>query len=112
MGADPLADALRELVAAEVERQLAERLPPAGPPELLTIAAAARRLGRSRSWLYDRIRDGDVRSVALGMRTYLAADALADLARDAAPLEMPSGGPQGPAVGAAAGSRPGSRRAR
>jgi hypothetical protein len=80
--ADQLADVLRAVVAAEVKRQLDERLAPARPTELLTIAAAARRLGRSRSWMYDRIRDGELRVVTIGTRTYVAADALIELGRD------------------------------
>ena len=67
-----LADALR----AEVRAELAERSD--SPPELLSIAQAARRLGIGRSRLYAEIGAGGVRSLRIGRRRLIPSDALAE----------------------------------
>lgn len=78
-----LAAALRE----ELRAELAESRGAAhGRQELLSIAEAARRLGVGRSLLYSMIGTGQVRTVKLSRRRLVPADALADVARAAPPL--------------------------
>ena len=69
-----LADALRE----ELRTDLADR---EGPPELLSIEQASRRLGIGRTAAYDAIGRGELRSVKVGRRRLIPADALAELAQ-------------------------------
>jgi excisionase family DNA binding protein len=69
-----LADAIR----AEVRAELADRTD--GPPELLSVAQAALRLGVGRTLAYDAIGRGQLRSVKVGRRRLIPADALAELA--------------------------------
>ena len=76
--------ALAELAAAireEVRADLAERS--SGPPELLAISEAARRLSISRTALYGELQAGRLRSVKVGRRRLIPADALAELASGA-----------------------------
>ena len=74
--------ALAELAAAirdEVRAELATR--PDGPPELLSIERTSLRLGIGRTAVYEAIGRGDLRSVKLGRRRLIPADALAELAQ-------------------------------
>ena len=68
-----LADAIRD----EVRAELATR--PDGPPELLSIDRTSRRLGIGRTAVYDAIGRGDLRSIKVGRRRLIPADALAEL---------------------------------
>jgi len=68
-----LADAIR----AELRAELAAR--EAGPPDLLSVAQASRRLSIGRSALYDAIGRGDLRSIKIGRRRLVPSDALAEL---------------------------------
>ena len=81
--------ALAELAAAlraEVRDELDNRAD--GPPELLSIATAAKRLGIGRTALYDAIGRGELRSLRIGRRRLVPADALAELTRNGAmPIE-------------------------
>lgn len=73
--------ALAELAAAirdEVRAELADRAD--GPVELLSISQAARRLGIGRTATYDAIGRGELRSIKVGRRRLVAADALTELA--------------------------------
>ena len=73
--------ALAELAAAirdEVQAELRHR---DGPPELLSILQASRRLGIGRTAAYDLISSGELRSVKVGRRRLIPADALAELAQ-------------------------------
>jgi excisionase family DNA binding protein len=70
-----LADALRD----EVRAELNERAD--GPPELLSIAQAARRLGIGRTATYDAIGRGELRSIRIGRRRLVAADALVEMTK-------------------------------
>ncbi len=72
--------ALAELAAAiraEVRDELGKRAD--GPPELLSIRSAAVRLGIGRTATYDAIGRGELRSVKVGRRRLIPADALAEL---------------------------------
>lgn len=78
--------AIAELAAAllaELRAELAEdRGVQDGPPALLSIEVARRRLGGiGRSALYDVIGRGELRSVKVGRRRLIPADALAELAQ-------------------------------
>jgi excisionase family DNA binding protein len=74
---DRLEAAIRELVAA-IREELTPRVEPDGPTALLSVAEAARRLGISRTTLYGEIAAGRFRSVKLGRRRIIPADAIAD----------------------------------
>jgi excisionase family DNA binding protein len=75
-----LADAIRE----EVRAELAEGADL--PPELLSIDQAARRLGIGRTAAYGLMGRGELRSVKVGRRRLVPADALAAISNG-------SGGP-------------------
>jgi excisionase family DNA binding protein len=78
--------ALAELAAAirdELRDELAERA--RGPPELLDIRTAAARLSLGRTAVYGAITRGELRSVKVGRRRLIPADALASLAQRAVP---------------------------
>jgi excisionase family DNA binding protein len=68
-----LADALRDELRADLTHRTH------GPPELLSIEQAARRLGIGRTATYDAIGRGDLRSIRIGRRRLVAADALVEL---------------------------------
>jgi excisionase family DNA binding protein len=68
-----LADAIR----AELHAELAERHDP--PQELLSVAQTARRLGLGRTAVYDLFGRGELRSLKVGRRRLIPADALAEL---------------------------------
>jgi excisionase family DNA binding protein len=81
---DRLEAALAELAAAirdELRAELAERA--GGPPELLSIPAAAERLSIGRTALYDAIGRGEVRSVKVGRRRLVPFEALGELTKKA-----------------------------
>lgn len=72
--------ALAELAAAirdEFAATAAQRAPD-GPPALLSIAETARRLAIGRSALYGLIAAGDLRTIKVGRRRLVPADALAE----------------------------------
>lgn len=72
--------ALAELAAAirdEVRAEMAVRI--SGPPELLSIESAARQLGIGRTATYDAIGRGELRSLKVGRRRLIPADALGEL---------------------------------
>ncbi|MDP9269701.1 MAG: excisionase family DNA-binding protein [Chloroflexota bacterium] len=72
--------ALAELAAA-IRAEVAVAARPAdGPPELLSVERAARQLGIGRSRLYDEIGSGRLRSIRIGRRRLIPADALGELA--------------------------------
>ena len=74
-----LESALAELVGAlreELRVELAEHQ--AAPPELLSVTEAGRRLGIGRSALYQTLARGELRSVKVGRRRLVPADAIAD----------------------------------
>ena len=88
--------ALAELAAAlrdELRAELAERQ--AGPPELLSITEAGRRLGIGRSALYQTFARGELRSVKVGRRRLVPADAIADLVGTNAEKGWRGGAPGG-----------------
>lgn len=66
-----LVDALREQLRQE---------PPAAVVELLTVEQAAERASIGRSLAYALIRRGELRSVKIGRRRLVPADAIAALA--------------------------------
>jgi excisionase family DNA binding protein len=66
-----LVDALRAELAAPVER----------PPELLSVTDAGARLGIGRSLVYDEIQAGRLRSVRVGRRRLVPADAIGEYIR-------------------------------
>ena len=68
-----LADAIRD----EVRAELATRSD--GPPELLSVKRASQLLGIGRTAAYDAIGRGELRSVKVGRRRLIPADALAEL---------------------------------
>jgi excisionase family DNA binding protein len=70
-----LADAIRD----EVRAELADRI--GGPPELLSIAAASKRMGIGRTATYDAIGRGQLRSIKVGRRRLIPSDALTELAQ-------------------------------
>jgi excisionase family DNA binding protein len=70
--------AVAELVAAlRAEMAIA---PSSAAPELLDVSEAARRAGIGRTLMYGLIRRGTVRSVRMGRRRLIPADALDVLA--------------------------------
>lgn len=73
--------ALAELAAAIREEVRSELADHRGPPELLGIQEASRRLGIGRTAAYDLISGGALRSVKVGRRRLIPADALAELAQ-------------------------------
>jgi excisionase family DNA binding protein len=73
------ADALQ---AAAVALREAARDPDDGPPVLLSVEEAARRLGVKRTTLYGLIRGGQVRSHRIGRRRLVSAAAVAEFASD------------------------------
>lgn len=77
-----LTDALLEVLHAELAESRGAQH---GPPELLSIAEAARRLGIGRSLLYSMIGAGQVRTVKLSRRRLIPSDVLADIAKVAPP---------------------------
>jgi excisionase family DNA binding protein len=77
---DRIEFAVRELVQALRAEVAAAARPPDGPPALLSIQEAARRLSVGRTRLYDEIGAGRLRSVRIGRRRLVPADALAALA--------------------------------
>ena len=79
---DRLDAAVAELVAA-LRAELAA--PPSAPPALLDVSEAARRAGIGRTLMYRQIARGTVRSVKVGRRRLVPADALAALATNEAP---------------------------
>ena len=76
--------ALAELANAIRDEVLAELQLDGGPPELLSIDEASRRLGIGRTAAYDAIGRGDLRSVKIGRRRLIPADALTELGQRAA----------------------------
>jgi excisionase family DNA binding protein len=70
---------LAEAIRDEVRAELANRVD--GPPEMLSIASASRRLAMGRTAVYDAIGRGDLRSLKVGRRRLIPADALAELAQ-------------------------------
>lgn len=79
---DRLDAALAELAAAiraEMRSEVVSRAD--GPPELLSIRAASARLGIGRTATYEAIGRGELRSIKVGRRRLIPADALAELAR-------------------------------
>lgn len=74
--------ALAELAAAlraEVRAELAQ--PEGGPPALWSVAQASRRLGIGRTAVYHAIGRGELRSLKVGRRRLIPADALTELAQ-------------------------------
>jgi excisionase family DNA binding protein len=72
-----LDDAVAELAAAiraEIAAELARR--DDRPPELLSIEQAAQRLGIGRTATYDAIGRGELRSIRIGRRRLIPADAI------------------------------------
>jgi excisionase family DNA binding protein len=69
-----LADAIRD----DVRVELADRI--GGPPQLLSVGQAARHLGIGRTATYAAIGRGELRSLKVGRRRLIPADALAELA--------------------------------
>lgn len=47
---------------------------------LLSVTRAAGRLGLSRSYMYERVRRGEIRSVKCGARRLIPADAVVEFA--------------------------------
>ncbi len=89
-----LESAMVELAAAlrdELRAELAERQ--AGPPELLSVTEAGRRLGIGRSALYQTLARGELRSVKVGRRRLVPADAIADFVDSKAEVSGRGGGP-------------------
>jgi excisionase family DNA binding protein len=79
--ADRLAEAIRDLINealhAAVERQLPPPSAPQIPRRLLTVAEATRDLGGiSRTTFYELVKAGDVSTVKIGRRTFVAASEL------------------------------------
>jgi excisionase family DNA binding protein len=73
--------ALAELAAAIRDEVAANATPPAadGPPALLSLKEAARRLNIGRSALYDGpIATGSLKTIKVGRRRLVPADALAE----------------------------------
>lgn len=71
--------AVAELVAALRSEVQAERNDPAStPPALLSISEAARRLGVSRTKVYDEIGAGRIRTLHVGRRHLVPATALGE----------------------------------
>ncbi len=84
-----LETALAELAAAirdEVRDELDNRAD--GPPELLSVRSAAALLGIGRTATYDAIGRGELRSLKVGRRRLIPADALAELTRNGASAEL------------------------
>lgn len=79
---DRLEAAVAELVAAL--RAELTAAPASAAPELLDVSEAARRAGIGRSLMYGLIGRGTVRSVKLGRRRLIPADALDALATNEA----------------------------
>lgn len=69
-----LADAIR----AELLAELGDRAD--GPPELLSVAQTAQRLGVGRTAVYGLFGTGGLRSLKVGRRRLIPADAIAELA--------------------------------
>jgi len=69
--------AVTELVAA-LRAEIGARAA-GGPPELLSIASAAQRMSIGRTAMYDAIGRGELRSVKVGRRRLIPADAIAEL---------------------------------
>jgi len=88
-----LAAAIRDEVTASATRPAATD----GPPALLSTTDAARRLAIGRSALYGLIAEGELRTIKVGRRRLVPADALAEFVqaqgeaasshREAAPRE-------------------------
>ena len=76
-----LANAVAELAAAIRDEVRAELAAADGPPELLSVERASQRLGIGRTAAYDAIGRGELRSVKVGRRRLIPADALAELAQ-------------------------------
>jgi excisionase family DNA binding protein len=74
---DSLLAELAAAIRAEVRAELADAT--ARPPELLSIAVAAQALGISRTRLYGELTAGRLRSVKIGRRRLIPADALRKL---------------------------------
>ena|SRR5688572_2503219 len=68
---------LADAISDEVRAELADRI--GGPPELLSISQAARHLGIGRTATYDAIGRGELRSLKVGRRRLIPADALVEL---------------------------------
>jgi excisionase family DNA binding protein len=75
--------AIRELVDA-LRAEMATA-PPSAPPELLNVSEGARRAGIGRTLMYSLIARGAVRSVKVGRRRLIPAEALTALATNEAP---------------------------
>ena len=73
--------ALVELAAAILDEVRADLTDRERPPELLSIAQASQRLGIGRTAVYDAIGRGELRSLKVGRRRLIPADALAELAQ-------------------------------
>lgn len=76
---DSLSDALRGLIRGIVREELAAVARPEPAVRLLSVEEAAMCAGVGRSWLYEAIARGHVRSVKLGRRRLIPSDALAEL---------------------------------
>jgi excisionase family DNA binding protein len=83
MTAGRLEAAVSELVAAITE-QVRTDLRDGGPPVLLSVDEAARRLGIGRTALYGAIRRGHLRTVLVGRRRLVPVDGLAEFAGNGA----------------------------
>lgn len=81
-GDDRLAAAIRELVAA-IRAEIIPAAAPDAPIALLSVEEAARRLGVGRTMLYREIAAGHVRSVKIGRRRVIPADAIGEYVRRA-----------------------------
>jgi excisionase family DNA binding protein len=77
---DRLEAAIRDLAAA-IRAEVPSAVEPDAPVALLDVREAARRLGISRTTLYGEIGAGRVRSIKIGRRPIVPADALANYVR-------------------------------
>jgi excisionase family DNA binding protein len=75
---DAAVAALAEAIREELRAELATRAE--SPPELLSIERASRQLGIGRTATFGAIGRGALRSVKVGRRRLIPADALAELA--------------------------------
>lgn len=75
---DRLDAAVAELVAA-LREELMAKARPTGPVRLLSIEEACEATGLSRTSLYGALRRGELRSIIVGRRRLIPADAIADM---------------------------------
>lgn len=81
---DRLEAAIRELASALLDELRPDAETSGRPVELVSIEEAARRCSIGRTSMYRLVARGEVRSLKIGRRRLIAADAIAQFARDTA----------------------------